>query len=303
MTVVIAGENVFAVRRELARRVNGFAQKHGELAVERLDGEEVDFARIRQSLSETSLFAPERLVVLSSPGAHKEFQEKAEEVLANVPETTQVIVVEPKPDKRTSYYKFLKKQAEFVAADPLDARQLPAWAVEYAKEQGASLSRGDAQYLADRVGGDQQRLASEVEKLSLMGTKITREIIDTLTDKSPQSKIFDLLDAAFAGNTERAMDLYDEQRAQKVEPQEIMAMIGWQLRQIAFATFAGKHSLSEAKLSGYGAQKAENAARRLTQQELKDAVARLTEIDALSKQTPLDVDEAVRTYLLTIHGN
>lgn len=298
--MVIAGENTFARRRELAARVSAFAQKYGELAVERLDGEEVDFAQVKRTLSETSLFAPERLVVLTNPGAHKAFQEDAEAILANVPETTQVIVVETKPDKRTSYYKFLKKQ-ELVDASPLDVRQLPTWVMEYARQRGSALSRADAQYLVDRVGDNQQRLASEIDKLSVATSeKITRVSIDALTDKSPQGKIFDLLDAAFGGNLVRAMDLYDEQRAQKVEPQEIMAMIGWQLRQIALAKFAKGHSLSEAKISGYGAQKAETAAKRMTQQQLKAAVARLTELDAQSKRSSLDVDEAVRTYLLTL---
>lgn len=297
--MVIAGENAFARRRELAARVSAFAKEHGELAVERLDGEEVDFTQVKRTLSETSLFAPDRLVVLTNPGAHKQFQENAEALLADVPETTQVIVVETKPDKRTSYYKFLKKQ-ELVDASPLDSRQLPTWTMEYAREQGSAIARGDAQYLVDRVGDNQQRLASEIEKLSVASEKITRASIDSLTDKSPQSKIFDLLDSAFAGNLVRAMDLYDEQRAQKVEPQEIMAMIGWQLRQIALAKFAKGHSLSEAKISGYGAQKAEAAARRMSQQGLKDAVQRLTELDAQSKRSSLDVDESVRTYLLTL---
>lgn len=299
MTIVIAGENAFARRRELAARVHAFAQQHGELAIERLDGEDVDFAEVKRTLSETSLFAPERLIVLTNPGAHKQFQENAKELLADIPETTQVIVVETKPDKRTSYYKFLKKQ-ELVDASPLDSRQLPTWMMEYAREQGSAIARSDAQYLVDRVGEDQQRLASEIEKLSAAGEKITHTSIDSLTDKSPQGKIFDLLDAAFAGNLSRAMDLYDEQRAQKVEPQEIMAMIGWQLRQIALAKFAKGHSLSEAKISGYGAQKAETAARHMTQQGLKDAVQRLTELDAQSKRSSLDVDESVRTYLLTL---
>lgn len=299
MTVVIAGENAFARQRELAVRVHAFTQKHGELAVERLDGEDADFADVKRTLSETSLFAPERLVVLTNPGAHKQFQENAEALLTDVPETTQVIVVETKPDKRTSYYKFLKKQ-ELIDASPIDSRQLPTWAMEYARERGSAITRGDAQYLVDRVGDNQQRLASEIEKLSAASEKISRKTIDALTDKSPQGKIFDLLDAAFAGNLTRAMDLYDEQRAQKVEPQEIMAMVGWQLRQIALAKFAKGHSLSEAKISGYGAQKAEAAARHMTQQQLKDAVARLTELDAQSKRSSLDVDEAVRACILLL---
>jgi len=299
MTVVIAGENAFVRQQELTRRVHAFTKQHGELAVERVDGEEVSMAEIVQRLQETSLFAPQRLVVLTNPSSHKVFQEDAEGLLASVPETTDVIVVETKPDKRTSYYKLLKKLGEFVEASPLDANTLATWAVSYAREQGGKLSRGDAQYLVDRTAADQRRLASELDKLLLAGETITRQTIDELTDRAPQGKIFDLLDAAFTGNSQRAMELYDEQRAQRVEPQEILAMIAWQLRQLALAKFAGTHDLiKEGKLSSYGARKAETAARRMSADELKRAVSRLAEIDARSKRTPLDVDSAVRAYLL-----
>ena len=42
-----------------------------------------------------------------------ELQEQLEQLLDEVPETTDLIIVEPRPDKRTSYYKKLQKQTEF----------------------------------------------------------------------------------------------------------------------------------------------------------------------------------------------
>jgi len=106
--------------------------------------------------------------------------------------------------------------------------------------------------------------------------EITRQTIDLLTEAAPQSTIFELLDAAFAGNAQRAMALYAEQRALKVEPQQIMAMIAWQLHVLAVIKTAGQRSADEiakdAKLNPYVVRKSQNIARKLTLPELKKLV-------------------------------
>ena len=123
-----------------------------------------------------------------------------------------------------------------------------------------------------------------------------------MTEQLPQSKIFDLLDAAFAGQQQRALALYHEQRALRVEPQEILAMIGWQLRHIALAKTAQGHDLvREGKLSPYGAQKAQRVASRLTLTELKRLVSDLTNLDVRSKSVTFDLDSALTVYILSLN--
>ncbi len=70
----------------------------------------------------------------------------------------------------------------------------------------------DAKYLVMRVGANQQTLSNELAKLLSYDKAITRQTIDLLTEQTPQSTIFELLDAAFAGNSKKAMELYAEQR-------------------------------------------------------------------------------------------
>src|SRR5207302_5372047 len=103
------------------------------------------------------------------------------------------------------------------------------WLSETAKARNATLNPSDASYLVERVGLNQQLLANELDKLLLYNPQITRSSIDQLTDPTPQSTVFQLLEAAFAGRTKQALDLYAEQRGLKVEPQQIIAMLAWQL--------------------------------------------------------------------------
>ena len=101
------------------------------------------------------------------------------------------------------------------------------------------MKSNDARYLVERVGTNQQLLANEIEKLALYDKDISKESIDLLTEETPQSTIFELLEAAFAGNHRKVQTLYAEQRAMKVEPPQIIALLAWQLHILAIIKTAG----------------------------------------------------------------
>jgi len=300
----LTGENAFGLGEELRKLTAAFLAEHDEFGLERVDGEEAEYGRIAETLTSLPFLADRKLVVLRKPSANKEFIDKAEELLAGVPDTTDVVIVEPKLDKRLSYYKLLKKQTDFREFKELDPGGLARWLVAEAGEKGGKLSSADANYLVQRVGANQQLLANELEKLLLHDAQITRQSIELLTIATPQSTIFELLEAAFAGNAKRTMQLYREQRQLKVEPPQIVAMLAWQLHVLALIKAARDRSAEqiagEAKLSPYVVKKSQGIARKLTIAQLKTLVADLLDIDVRSKRVGLDTDEALQNYLLKL---
>ena len=304
MVITLNGENTFGLQDELHKLVAAFEQEHGDLALERIDCEETEFDQIQAALTSLPFLASKKMVVLRSPSTNKQFVEQAEQLLHDVPETTDVILIESKLDKRQAYYKFLKKETDFREFPELDLNGLANWLAAEAKRQKGELSQADASYLAERVGLNQQLLGNELEKLLLYDAKITRKTIDLLTDATPQSTIFQLLDAAFAGNSKRALNLYQEQRAMKVEPIQIIAMISWQLNVLAIVKTAGDRSsqaiAKEAKINPYVVTKSQGIARKLSLAQLKTLVKDLLDIDAKSKSTNLDTDEALQHYIVKL---
>ena len=240
MVIVLTGENGFALDRELKKLTDVYLKENGDLSLEKIDGETAEPARIREALISAPFLAPGKLVVIRNLGANKQASEQIEQLFDDLPDTTEVIMVESKFDKRTAYYKFLKKHADLREFPELDPSGLANWLVRAAKEGGGSISPGDARYLVERVGTNQQLLAGELNKLLLYDPEITRATIGLLTDATPQSTIFQLLEAAFAGDRARALKLYDEQRSQKVEPPQIIAMLAWQLHVLAVIKTAGE---------------------------------------------------------------
>jgi DNA polymerase-3 subunit delta len=304
MIVTLTGTNDFARSAELKELVGAFVAEHTDMGLERMDGDEHDAARMREGVSSMPFLTTRKMVVLREPGKQKAFAEQIAEILKDVADTTDLIIVEPKLDKRLTYYKTLKKETDFRELNELDANGLSRWAGEYAKARGGSVNSSDARFLVDRIGPNQQSLQQELDKLLSYDLQITKATMELLTEANPQSTVFELLDAAFAGRTKRAFELYREQRALKVEPQAIIAMLAWQLHVLAVIKTAGTRSAEDiaraAKLNPFVVRKSQALARGLTASGLKTKIAELLQLDLNLKTKSMDADEALQLYLLTL---
>lgn len=299
-----AGENDAVRLVAVKKAVAVFVAKYTDMELERLDGDEASFDRITESVQSLPFLAERKMVVLKNPSLNKDFTEKFDIFLNAVTDSTDVLIVERKLDKRTSFYKQLQKKTEFTDFKILDVNGLIRYASEYAKDQGGVLSLGDARYLIDRVGLNQQTVQNEIDKLVLYSPRVTRQSIELLTDQLPQSRIFDLLDAAFSGDMKRLLEIYRDQRAQSVEPQMIISMIIWQLYNFAIVKAAKGKTTQEiaksAKLNPFVVEKTQAAARNMTLVRLRQLITELRVLDVRSKTTGIILDDALQYFLLHI---
>ncbi len=304
MITAITGNNFYQIKKRLDELTGQFVKDHGELALERVDAQDADPAAVLDAVQSLPFLATRKMIVVRGAGTNKDLSGQIEQIIDSAGDSVDLIFHEPSIDKRSSYFKVLKSRAQLEEHNELDSQALASWLAGQAKEGGAKLSLSDANYLVERIGRDQQQLASELEKLALYDKDITRDSIDLLTVKTPQSKVFDLLDAAFGGNKRKALELYEEQRAQKVEPQVIMAMMAWQLKLLVLAKSAGHRGAQQiakdAGLSPWPVQKAQGLAGRIDNKRLEEMVGQALEIDQKSKTTALDLDEALKTYIVTL---
>lgn len=304
MIVTLTGENRFMLGQELQRITRAFVAEHTDMALEQLDGEDVEFDRMREALQSLPFLASKKLVVLRNPGANKQFVASAETLLGDLSEVTDVVIVEAKPDKRTAYYKFLKKHTELKEYSELDAPKLAKWLTEAAKAAGGELSMADANYLVNRVGLNQLLLQNELQKLLGYDKKITRASVDLLSERTPQSTTFDLLDAALGGDKIRAVQLYQEQRAMKVEPQQIIALLGWQLHALAVVKTAGERDVnqiaSNSKLNPFVIRKTVALARRMSLSDTKQLIHKVRVLDERLKSESIDADEALQNLIISL---
>ena len=297
MTITLTGTNDYARQQAQRQLVQDFVAEHGDLGLEIYDGDELDPKRLPSILQALPFLASKRLVVLRQPSAQKAVQEDLEQLLDTPSDRTELVIVEPKPDKRTSYYKALQKQTDFREFKELNEHQLANWLTDQAKAGQGSLSLADANFLVQRVGLNQQLLANELQKLLNYRPQITRQTIIELTTPTPQSTTFDLLDAAMAGQQAKLLQLYQEQRQQKVEPLAILGLVAWQLYALALVKTAGTR---QPKLNPYVLRKTQAIARRCTLTEVKNWLHAARQLDVRLKTQSIDADEALLNFLCSL---
>lgn len=304
MIITVTGDNQHQARAEITSVINTFSNKHGDLAIERFEAADTPAEQILSAVTGSSLLSPQKLVVIYDFETNKELVEQTEELLNQAPEETTVLIVIGKLDKRLAYGKLLKKASDFRVFGVLSPQETIGWVVQAAKDKSGQIDRSTAQYLVDFVGTDQARLSNELDKLILFEPTITKQTIDSLSERQPSSTVFELLDAGFNGQPGKALKLYDEQRRQQVEPLAMMGMIGWQLHILALVKTAREKSAADiAKDAGvhpFVVQKSMKLAKEMTLSKLKQLVHHAVTLEEALKTRTMNADDAVKHFLLSL---
>ena len=195
----------------------------------RIDLEDTSLSQVLDDARSLSLFSSDRLIWVSSAelalprrmsaedeeGAAKSSESGLSDYLKHATPGT-VLVFEcsrydfngedrAKLERVEKYYSAVPATVEFRQFTPESIRFL---AQRLAKQRGLKLTGAELAALLDAVGGDANRLASEVEKLALFtgGSRpVTIEDLQALVPNAAQSTIFSLVNAV--GKHDRAVAL------------------------------------------------------------------------------------------------
>ncbi len=305
MVTTLTGTNWFSAKDRLDELIGAFTKEHGDLALEKLDAAETSYDQILGAIESLPFLASKKMVIVYDLSLNKDASEKLNVLIERAGDSTDLVIVESKVDKRGTYYKQLKKLPGFQEFNELEEGQLTSWLTSEATRLGANLSRSDAQYLVQRVGLSQMRLSHELQKLVLYNPAVTKKSIDLLTDENPSSTIFNLIDSVFSGNLKQALHMYDQQRQQKVEPQAIHGMLVWQMHAVAIAVSAPSSANSsqiaqDSNISPYVIQKSQRIAHAMGRTKVIEFMKLLRDIDYRGKHEIFDYDEALRYAIISL---
>ena len=290
------GEN--ALTRDAAYRayLDSFVKEHGQMALDVLETDTLTLNGSIDAVTTVPFLSAKRCVVLRHVSQNKDLASNIEKIVDRIADSTELVIVEGILDSRLNYTKYIKKQADDLQQfDVLDSAALVQWAISFAKQQGATLNRADAQLLIDRVGPNQLLVANELQKLLLVNPEITKELILSFVPASPQSSVFAMLDMVIQGNVAAVSRLYQEQRDQGVEPQAMMGMITWQLYILSVIAAHKEENpdniAKQAKISPFVVRKNLYLAKKLSKKQI---IALL--------DVAIDADYAIKTYKVKPEG-
>lgn len=155
-------------------------------------------------------FADHRLVLIEDAGLFGSDNEMAD-AIGEIPESTVVVIVESKADKRTRLYKEIKKYGyicEFTRLKPEETAQFVASRLGRSAKK---ITRETCDYFVSNVGGDLYNIVSELDKLiSYVGERdvITIPDIDAVCVMQVENRIFEIVDALLKGNRQEALKIW-----------------------------------------------------------------------------------------------
>lgn len=235
MITWFTGENTFDIQqavRVIADEFDGTA--------ERIDGSTLELKNIPDLLMGGTLFAEKRLVIIKDLSQNSSVWEKLPEWIDRISDDIDLVLVDGKPDKRTTGYKEVKKRVvlkEFPIWGERDQALAEAWVVKHAESIGVKLDKKLAHHIVERVGLDQWQLANALEKISLLET-ITQETINNVIDPNPTENVFQLFELALDNRREAIHDMI--RTLELIEdPYKLFALLSSQAFQLAAVASAG----------------------------------------------------------------
>lgn len=199
-----------------------------------------DWAQLRDSGANLSLFAEKRIVELRLPTG-KPGRAGAEAIVDFVEKTgpdLMLVVSGPKLDRSgqaSRWAKALDSGGVSVPVWPVELRELPGWIAARMRRVGLQPDREAVSMIAGRVEGNLLAAAQEVEKLRLLlgEGKVTAADVSHAVADSSRYDVFKLADATVGGDARRALRILSGLAAEGVEPVIIIWSLTRELRTLA----------------------------------------------------------------------
>lgn len=156
-------------------------------------------------------FAERRMVIIKEAGQMKDFA-KLESYFEN-PSASTILVIAykyKKLDGRSKSTTFLKKKGVYATSEKLRDYQISPWILTYCKDNKIKINAANAELLATYLGTDLQKIANELEKVSINikeGEEITEELIERYIGISKDYNIFQYPTALFERDAEKSFKI------------------------------------------------------------------------------------------------
>ena len=223
-----------------------------------------DWAALIASLGMRSLFSAGKLIVLRLPTAAPgdEGSRALRELAARPADGNVVVVVTPALNRKTAesaWASALNKGGVWVEFRTPSLSELPRWIARRLKSAGLGCDDEAADLLVARVEGNLLAAQQEIDKLSLLypaGTQLNVAQVQSAVADGARFDVFQLGDAALAGETSRAVRILNGLREEGVAaPLVLWALVREVLVLVDAGTRAGRELPIEQALLAAGVWK------------------------------------------------
>jgi DNA polymerase III subunit delta len=278
-------------RPKIVRALARLRARMGEESVEHLSAREVSGEDAVAACNARGLFGGGRLVLVDEVERWKVADVKAVAAYlgAPAPETVLALTGEVKADSALG--KAVRKGGEVLVYD-VTKRALPAWVAEQFARLDAKADPDACRALVELVGDDLEALATEIDKLATWaaGQSVGARDVQLLAAGRGEPPIFALTDAWGSRDVGATLRISEEllERSERPRRDELPRLAGSLVSHVARVRACQalaaegarpREAAERLKLHPFVAEKAFHQAANFSEEELRAAVVRLSELD------------------------
>lgn len=199
-----------------------------------------DWDGLRTATQSLSLFAERRLIELRLPtGRPGEIGAALlSELAENASSDIVLLLITGKLDKTqraSNWVQSIESAGTHVVIWPFDAQKLPAWLTQRFAERGLKPEAGVVDLLVWHLEGNMLAAAQEVDKLAMLcgGGQVSRANVEESLADSARFSVYQLVDAALAGDVVSARRIFASLRTEGSEPILMLWALARELRTLA----------------------------------------------------------------------
>ena len=217
-----------------------------------------------------------------------------------------VSVVSNKLDEKRNIVKKLKSHSKVVEVNSLNKKELPRIVKQMFAQRKCEITDSALEELLSRLDNDMYQISNEVDKLATYSNKIHLEDIKALTPRKLEDNIFDMIDALFRKDSNKAFFIYNDLKNLGNEAISIISIISSQVRflyQILVLSNKGYNEsniANELSVHPYRVKMGLEKVRRYQEYELEDLLDSLSKLDIQIKTGDIDRFVGLELFILSM---
>lgn len=282
-----------------------------------IDCEQTGLTGLLTALTESSLFSPQKLILVRQPyfltskvpKSDQKNIKKLQRIFANLSELTDAIVLVANYDRLDQRRKLTKeiKSGCVVVSTKVKPYQLTAFFRRLSQQEGVKFSPAALKLLLQRSDQVLSTALANYQKLKEIkqGQEISEELVRQNIDLTLAQNIFAILEKCLAGNIKQGIERLDDQLQEGVNPVQILAAFASQLEfQLCVKTLAqrGRSEMEITKQLNahpYRIKLALNSHYRLVR--LRYLLSRVIDLDFAYKNGTYQDPIFLRDFVLGLH--
>ena len=207
-------------------------------------------------------------------------------------------------DKRNKIYKDIKNKINIIEIKLLTPNEISNKINIYCKNNKIKIGYNELNYLLDKNKNDLDLIISEINKLNIISSNITLDLINMYGSFIPNDDSFELCDAIVTKNKKEIAFLLNEFIEARKEVIPFIALLAMQFRYIYAYKITNKSAVYLKELfevnSDYPFKKAIERRNLYSIDELKQILINLAKADLDLKSTDKDKYNVLRTFISSI---